>query len=191
MVGSDPHVGFEAVSCWYNVHLHGGSFDVVGCAYVGVPAVMFGRNENVAWGITNNICSQRDLFWETVDEQGRFLHDGAWEESTKIDEVIYDKNGEVALVLPVVFSRHGPIVNQVRLRRSPHACSSIRLRCSGWPHTVTGGLRQCWPWIVRLQSLNFANRSDPGIAPASTSPLPTRTDLSEWSASAGCHCVVA
>ena len=41
----DMQVGFEAVSCWYNVHLCGGSFDVVGCAYVGVPAVMFGRNQ--------------------------------------------------------------------------------------------------------------------------------------------------
>ena len=142
MVGSDPHVGFEAVSCWYNVHLHGGSFDVVGCAYVGVPAVMFGRNENVAWGITNNICSQRDLFWETVDEQGRFLHDGAWEESTKIDEVICDKNGEVALVLPVVFSRHGPIVNQVlpaaaaalttRVQQHPIALQWVAAHGDGW-----------------------------------------------------------
>ena len=31
------------------------------------PAVMFGRTERVAWGCTNNICSQRDLYQEKTD----------------------------------------------------------------------------------------------------------------------------
>ena len=55
-VASDPHIAFEAVSCWYEVHLQGGSYDVAGCAYVGMPAVLIGRNRRMAWGITNNIC---------------------------------------------------------------------------------------------------------------------------------------
>lgn len=54
LVASDPHIAFDAVSCWYEVHLCGGSFQVAGMAYVGMPAVMFGRNERVAWGCTNN-----------------------------------------------------------------------------------------------------------------------------------------
>ena len=36
-------------------------------AYAGVPGVMFGRTERVAWGCTNNICSQRDLYLEKTD----------------------------------------------------------------------------------------------------------------------------
>lgn len=67
MVASDPHIAFAAVSCWYEVQLKGGSFDVAGMAYTGMPAVMFGRNRDVAWGITNNICSQRDLYQERTD----------------------------------------------------------------------------------------------------------------------------
>ena len=67
MVSSDPHIAFAAVSCWYEVQLKGGSFDVAGMAYAGMPAVMFGRNRNVAWGITNNVCSQRDLYQERTD----------------------------------------------------------------------------------------------------------------------------
>ena len=67
MVASDPHIAFAAVSCWYEVTLAGGSFNVTGMAYAGMPAVMFGRNVRVAWGITNNICSQRDLYQERTD----------------------------------------------------------------------------------------------------------------------------
>ena len=55
-VASDPHIAIEAVSCWYEVHLQGGSFDVAGCAYVGIPAVIIGRNRRMTWGITNNIA---------------------------------------------------------------------------------------------------------------------------------------
>ena len=80
MVASDPHIAFAAVSCWYEVQLTGGSFDVAGMAHAGMPAVMFGRNRRVAWGITNNICSQRDLYRERTDplRSGHFLYDGEW-----------------------------------------------------------------------------------------------------------------
>ncbi|HEV3120408.1 MAG TPA: penicillin acylase family protein, partial [Isosphaeraceae bacterium] len=67
LVASDPHIAFEAVSCWYEVHLDGGRFHVAGMAYAGMPAVMFGRNQRVAWGCTNNICSLRDLYQERTD----------------------------------------------------------------------------------------------------------------------------
>src|SRR5262249_42084586 len=45
LVASDPHIAFEAVSCWYEVRLCGGSYHVAGMAYAGMPAVMFGRTE--------------------------------------------------------------------------------------------------------------------------------------------------
>eukprot|EP01046_Picozoa_sp_COSAG06_P027165 COSAG06_NODE_2380_length_6981_cov_38.221738_1_plen_800_part_00 len=152
MVGSDPHVGFEAVSCWYNVHLHGGSYDVVGCAYVGVPAIMFGRNQNVAWGITNNICSQRDLFWETANEEGQFLHDGAWIEPTVVSEVIYDKNGEEALVLPVIISRHGPIVNDVL----PAAAAALTTRVQQHPIALQWVAAYGDGWLEAMLSMDRA-----------------------------------
>ena len=90
MVASDPHIAFEAVSCWYEAHLHGDGFHVAGMAYAGMPAVMFGRNERVAWGITNNICSQRDLYQERTDpaHPGCFLYDGRWEPARQTVEVI-------------------------------------------------------------------------------------------------------
>jgi hypothetical protein len=90
MVASDPHIAFGAVSCWYEVHLSGGSFDVAGTGYAGLPAVFFGRTPRVAWGITNNICSQRDLYQERTDpaHPGCFLFDGRWEPTGEVVEEI-------------------------------------------------------------------------------------------------------
>jgi penicillin amidase len=76
MVGSDPHVYFNVPSDCYEVHLHGAGLDVVGTAYAGVPIPRIGRNATLAWGITNNICMQRDLYVEQLDPSGERYLDG-------------------------------------------------------------------------------------------------------------------
>lgn len=114
LLASDPHIAFGAVSCWYEVHLDGGTFNVAGISYAGMPAVMFGRNEHVAWGITNNICSLRDLYQERVSPEhpGCFEFDGTWEPWRVLVETIQVK-GEQPRVIPVRLSRNGPIVDDI------------------------------------------------------------------------------
>lgn len=114
IVASDPHIAFAAVSCWHEVHLCGGSFNVAGMAYAGMPAVMFGKNEDVAWGITNNICSQRDLYQERTDPAypGCFLFDGKWEPGRERVEVIPVK-GREPVRKSIRLSRNGPIVDEI------------------------------------------------------------------------------
>ena len=84
-------------------------------AYVGMPAIMFGRNERVAWGCTNNICSQRDLYQEKTDpaHPGCFpvrrpLGAGAasWRRSSTCE-------GGEPVRKTIRFSRNGPIVDEV------------------------------------------------------------------------------
>ena len=114
LVASDPHIAFGSVSCWYEAHLSGGSFNVAGAGYAGVPGVIFGRNERVAWGVTNNICSQRDLYQEREDPErpGQFLYDGEWEPTKELTENINVKGGETVRKT-IRFSRNGPIVDEL------------------------------------------------------------------------------
>lgn len=114
LLASDPHIAFGTTGCWYEVHLSGGSFNTAGIAYVGVPAICMGRNEDVAWGLTNNICSQRDLYLEkTSDEHpGAFLFDGEWEPERTLTETI-EVRGSAPVQKTVRFSRNGPLVNEL------------------------------------------------------------------------------
>ena len=66
LLASDPHIAIEAVSCWYQAHLCGGSFSVAGMTYVGMPAIMFGRNEHVAWGIIKPAHGGRNCFRRSI-----------------------------------------------------------------------------------------------------------------------------
>ncbi|MGQ0548769.1 MAG: penicillin acylase family protein, partial [Armatimonadota bacterium] len=131
LLASDPHIAFGTTSCWYETRMSGGSFDVAGVAYVGVPAVLLGRNERVAWGITNNICSQRDLYQERTDPRhpGCFLYDGQWERAREVVEDIAVKGGETVR-RSIRFSRNGPIVDELLPEPTRHT-GPVALRWVG------------------------------------------------------------
>lgn len=114
LVASDPHIAFGSISCWYEAHLSGGSFDTAGAGYAGVPGFWFGRNRQLAWGLTNNICSQRDLYQESTDPDhpDAFLYGYDWEPVREITERIEVKGAD-ALIETVQFSRNGPLVDHL------------------------------------------------------------------------------
>ena len=188
LVASDPHIAFAAVSCWYEVTLAGGSFNVTGMAYAGMPAVMFGRNERVAWGITNNICSQRDLYQERTDpaHPGAFLYDGQWEPGRERVEAIKVRGGET-IRKTIRSSRNGPIVDEL-LPAPARANGPVSLRWlgttyCGWLTSLlgmdraetVGGLRKAVRgWRVPTWSLVLAD--DAGhIGYQATGQIPVRS----------------
>jgi penicillin G amidase len=147
IVANDPHIPFAAVSIWHQVRLSGGSFDVAGVALAGMPAVMIGRGKHVAWGITNNICSQRDLYQEKTDTaQPNCYFDGErWSPATTREEVIAVKG--VPPVRKVVrMSRNGPIVDEV-LPAPVRGTGPVSLR---WL-----GAEPCG-WLTALLNMNRA-----------------------------------
>jgi penicillin amidase len=147
IVASDPHIAFDAVSCWYEVHLHGGGLDVLGMGYTGIPAVMFGRTARVAWGCTNNICSQRDLYQEKTDpaHPNHVLYAGQWEPLRTCEESIPIKGG--APVRRIIrFSRNGPLVDDI-LPPAARGTGPVSLR---WLGAERGG------WLTALLGMNQA-----------------------------------
>ena len=141
LVASDPHIAFGAPNCWYQAHLVGGRFNVAGAGYAGAPGILIGRNPRVAWGITNNISSQRDLYQERTDpaHPGAFLHDGRWEPATERVEAIRVR-GEGIREAVVRSSRHGPIVDDI-LPDFAHGTGPVSLRWvgslpCGWPTSI-------------------------------------------------------
>ena len=187
LLASDPHIAFDAVSCWYEVHLCGGSFNVAGAAYSGMPAILFGRNQQIAWGCTNNICSQRDLYQEKTDpaHPNCFLHDGRWERAGERAEVIRVK-GREPLQKTIRHSKNGPIVDEVlpplARRTGPVALRWLGAHEGGWLESVLAMNRArsaeefreaLRPWHVPTFSLVFAD-VDGHIGYQSTGRIPIR-----------------
>jgi penicillin amidase len=66
LLANDPHLGLTAPSVWYFVHLQAPGLQVSGATLPGLPAVVLGRNERIAWGMTNTGVDQQDLYLERL-----------------------------------------------------------------------------------------------------------------------------
>jgi penicillin amidase len=115
LLANDPHLDSQMPSTWYEMHLVGGPFDVIGATLPGVPGVIIGHNAEIAWGVTNAGPDVQDLYIERFDpaDPTRYLYRGRWEPITLIREEIRVRGRRDPVTAPVRLTRHGPIINDV------------------------------------------------------------------------------
>lgn len=69
LLANDPHLGLGLPCVWYLAHLAFDGRNVIGASLPGVPGIILGRNDDVAWGYTNSEVDAQDLIIERVDPQ--------------------------------------------------------------------------------------------------------------------------
>ncbi len=111
LLANDPHLGMLAPSIWYLAHLAYPDRNVVGGTIAGVPSVVLGRNDHIAWGYTNTGPDTQDLYVEKLnpDDSNKYLTpDGyqAFEERTETIKVRF--GGEETFT--VRSTRNGPVL---------------------------------------------------------------------------------
>ena len=74
-VANDMHIAWSLPGVWYMTHLQGPGVNVTGVAIPGVPAIVVGRNEHIAWGITNLGFDVQDLYVPAT-QQARLEREG-------------------------------------------------------------------------------------------------------------------
>jgi penicillin G amidase len=112
LLSNDMHLQHSIPNVWYEVHLHAGDFNVVGVSFPGLPFVVGGHNQSVAWGFTNLGPDVQDLFIETFNAEGRYQTPDGWADAQRSSETINVK-GEADVTVEVVTTRHGPIVTEL------------------------------------------------------------------------------
>ena len=115
LFAGDPHLGIRNPSIWYELGLEGAGYNVVGFTIPGVPGVILGHNERIAWSLTVGYIDQQDLYVEQQDlrDPRRFLFRGASEAADVRREAIVVKGRTEPVRLDVVTTRHGPIITPV------------------------------------------------------------------------------
>lgn len=109
ILANDPHLEFSLPSPWYLVHLEAPGLNVTGATIVGIPGVITGHNDRIAWGITNLEFDVQDLYSEDIDLQtGRYTFQGHPEQARLERDVIIVK-GAQPIVLASWITRHGPV----------------------------------------------------------------------------------
>ncbi len=95
LFANDPHLRLPLPPWWYQVHLDAPGLRVMGMSLPGTPGVLIGQNEVLAWGLTNNMLDDHDLFFEELDESGGNVRRGdTWVPVTERVEEIRVRGGE-------------------------------------------------------------------------------------------------
>lgn len=114
ILADDPHLSVATPSVWYQMHLKAQDVDVSGVIFGGVPGIILGHNQHVAWGVTNTSPDVQDLYIEQPNPENpyEFRYMDQWEKATVYQEDILVKGGKV-IPFEVVVTRHGPIVSDL------------------------------------------------------------------------------
>jgi len=112
LLANDPHLGLTAPPVWYFAHLSVDGRNVIGATLPGVPAIVLGRNDRIAWGVTNTGPDVQDLYIEKLDAAGNYLTPDGPRPFTVIEETLKVK-GAPDEKLRIRVSRHGPVISDV------------------------------------------------------------------------------
>ncbi|MCS7024679.1 MAG: penicillin acylase family protein [Bryobacteraceae bacterium] len=110
LLANDTHLEWSFPSTWYSIHLKGPDLNVIGFSLPGLPCVIIGHNESIAWGVTNLHFDVQDLYREQFSQPpAGYVFQGQTEQARLERETIRVK-GAQAREVSFLVTRHGPIL---------------------------------------------------------------------------------
>jgi penicillin G amidase len=112
LLANDPHLKLSAPALWYFARMEAPGLKVAGATMPGLPFVVLGQNENIAWGFTNTGPDVQDLYLERlrVDAPDQYQTPDGWARFQTFDETIKVR-GQPDTMMTVRTSRHGPVIS--------------------------------------------------------------------------------
>jgi len=119
IVCNDPHQPNSIPGVWHPSALHFENMTLFGAGFPGILSTIFGRTQNIAWGVTTLIGDNVDVYEEKISEDDtKYLYEGKWYPLEVREELIKIRFGN-DLKLKVHSTRHGPIVNRYTAEELP------------------------------------------------------------------------
>ena len=111
LLASDPHLGFSAPSVWYLARLQLNDGHVIGATFPGVPAVMFGRSDQLGWGLTSSYLDDQDVHIEQLNPQNaqEYLTPSGYR-PFRTRQSIVEIKGAAPVTLTLRWTENGPVL---------------------------------------------------------------------------------
>ncbi len=116
LLSNDMHLGLSVPNVWYMADLSAPGFHAAGVTLPGMPFVIAGHNEHVAWGFTALYADVQDLYVEKLDGKGNYQDlDTVWKPLAVDHEIIHVRLGK-DVQFDVQSTAHGPLLNEIFTR---------------------------------------------------------------------------
>lgn len=139
ILANDPHLLISLPAKWYELHLTTAGWNVAGVSVPGIPLVLIGQNDSLAWGFTNAMLDDADFYIEEEDtlKPNHYRFKNNLLPIRVREEVIYIGSSD-SIEITVRTTHHGPIINDVHPMSqcshadSMHQKSPISMRWTGF-----------------------------------------------------------
>lgn len=113
MLANDPHLELSLPSVWYEIEITTPEFSAHGVTLLGMPGIMIGFNQDIAWGETNvgfDVMDYHRIHWANA------AHDAYWldgkERMVRYRVEKIKVKGSSTVVDSVQYTQWGPIVEE-------------------------------------------------------------------------------
>jgi penicillin amidase len=164
LLSNDMHLDLSVPNIWYIADLNAPGIHVAGVTLPGVPWVIAGHNEHIAWGFTALGGDVQDLYVEKLDGRGKYYQaptpttPAAWKPLSLDREIIRVRGGR-NVTLDIRSTDHGPLLNPLLPKSAPpvalrwtlydSSLNSIPLyqidTASNWDEFRSALEGWCWP----------------------------------------------
>jgi penicillin amidase len=127
ILSNDMHLPHQIPNIWYETGLEAPGFHAAGVTLAGVPYIIAGHNDHIAWGFTAMYGDMQDLYVEQTRNGDYHAPDGSWQPIEHQRETIRVRFGH-DVSIDVARTGHGPVVTPLIL----HEKRTIALRWSAY-----------------------------------------------------------
>src|SRR4051812_33532028 len=114
LLANDPHLSLGAPAVWYLVHIVTPDRQWVGGTSPGMPMIVIGASDRVAWGLTTTSGDTEDLFEEKpVDGNPKLYQTPGGPAAFETRRETIKVKGGADVVFEVRTTRHGPVVSDL------------------------------------------------------------------------------
>ncbi|MCO6475523.1 MAG: penicillin acylase family protein [Phaeodactylibacter sp.] len=109
---NDPHLGLRLPAIWYEVQLSIPGLNAYGVSLPGVPGIIIGFNDQIAWGVTNaghDVLDWYEVEWAD-EEKNTYYYDGKPQVVSRLVEVINVRGRQEPVLDTVKYTAWGPVV---------------------------------------------------------------------------------
>ena len=111
ILANDPHLELTAPTIWYLARMELSTGGVIGATIPGIPLILSGRNEKLAWGMTSSYLDDQDILMEEVnaDNPTEYRTEEGWKKFRTRQSIINVADG-TPKTLTLRWSDNGPIL---------------------------------------------------------------------------------
>ena len=157
ILANDPHLSLTLPSIWYEIQLHTPNYNAYGVSFPGLPGVVIGFNDSIAFGFTNSGRDVKDYYEIQFKnkEKNKYLYQNQWVNTTRRVEEIKVRNAST-FHDTVAYTIFGPVTYDHSFK---HELSENKAYALKWVAHDSSNILKMWLLLNRAKNLNDFNEA--------------------------------